>query len=240
MRIRPVIAVVVACGLIVPAAAHAAIVQYDDGAAWLAAAGGTTDLDEDFEGFAADTLFRLAPVNISMGTLAQVGVDLEFRNLVETPPFEFTDNNGTNHASCFVNYPEGGTGTETNVELVFNDPVMAWGAEFTGVLGGEFLAIDVNGAEQTIIGTLLPAANDTFLGFVADAGEEIDMVIFRSQNDNPGGAGEGFGADNFGAVLAAAQPPPPEPAIPTLGTLGLMVLIGLLAGIGIILLRSRH
>jgi uncharacterized repeat protein (TIGR01451 family) len=188
-------------GALAPAVADGAIVQYDDRATWLAAIGGTPDVEEDFQGFTVDTPFRTSPLTISMGTMAQVGLDQAFRNEVDAPPFQFTDNNGTTHASCFVNFADAGPGSETNVELTFTSPVSAWGADFNGVLGGELLAVDVDGTEQTILGTLLPTANDTFLGFVATAGEQIDKVIFRSQNQNVGGGGEGFGSDNYAAVF---------------------------------------
>lgn len=216
-----------------PAVADGAIVQYDDRAAWLAAIGGTPDIEEDFQGFTVDTSFRTAPLAISMGTIAQVGLDQLFRNEVDVAPFQFSDNNGTTHASCFVNFPDAGPGSETNVEITFSAPVSAWGADFNGILGGELLAVDVNGTEQTVLGTLLPTAGDTFLGFVATAGEEVDLVIYRSQNQNPGGGGEGFGSDNYAANFAA----PDEPAIPTMGSLGLVILVALLAGIGVAVLR---
>jgi len=190
-------------GMLLSALAQGAIVQYDDRATWLAAIGGTPDVEEDFQGFTVDTLFRTAPVAISMGTIAQVGLDQDFRNLVDVAPFEYTDNNGTTHASCFVNYPDSGAGSETNVEITFSSPVSAWGADFNGILGGELLAIDVDGTTEAIIGTLIPTAGDTFLGFIADAGEQIDKVIYRSQNQNTGGAGEGFGSDNFAAMYGA-------------------------------------
>jgi uncharacterized repeat protein (TIGR01451 family) len=205
MRSTRAIVVVLALGFLVPALAQGAIVQYNDRAAWLAAIGGTPDAQEDFQGFAVDTLFRAAPVTIAIGTIGQAGLDQAFRNQVDAPPFEFTDNNGTTHASCFVNFPDAGAGSETNVEIVFSQPVTAWGGDFNGVLGGELLAVDVDGSQEVILGTLLPAAQDTFLGFVADAGEQIDLVIFRSQNQNPGGGGEGFGADNFAVLWAGAQ-----------------------------------
>jgi uncharacterized repeat protein (TIGR01451 family) len=190
-------------GMLLSALAQGAIVQYDDRASWLAAVGGTPDVEEDFQGFTVDTSFRAAPVAISMGTIAQVGLDQAFRNLVDVAPFEYTDNNGTTHASCFVNYPDSGPGSETNVEVTFSAPVSAWGADFNGILGGELLAIDVDGTTEAVIATLLPTAGDTFLGFVATAGEQIDKVIYRSQNQNTGGAGEGFGSDNFAAIYAA-------------------------------------
>ncbi len=204
MRSTRAIVTVAVLGILVPALAQGAIVQYNDRASWLAAIGGAPDAQEDFQGFAVDTPFRAAALAMGIGAIGQAGLDQAFRNEVDAPPLQFTDNNGTTHASCFVNYPDSGAGSETNVEIVFSQPVSAWGGDFNGVLGGELLAIDVDGLDRAVIATLLPAADTTFLGFVADAGEQIDLVIFRAQNQNPGGGGEGFGADNLAVVWATA------------------------------------
>jgi len=197
--------------------ASAAIVQYDNRSAWEGDAG-TVDLSEDFEGFNVDTPF-VNPLAIGVGAISQELVDAAFRNFVDVPPFMFTDNNGTKHASSFVNHIEASPGIShapadaetapptaelqtfgTNVRITFSSPVSAFGADFSGVLGGELLAIDVIGAGDVVLGTLLPANNDTFLGFVADAGESVESVLCRSQNLSPGSGGEGFGMDNFDAV----------------------------------------
>jgi hypothetical protein len=203
MRAARIVAAVMVVGFMLPTVTQAAIVQYNDRASWLAAIGGASDVDEDFSGFTVDTIFRSTPVPIAMGTIQQVGFDQVFRNLVDVPPFLYSDNNGTNHASCYVNWPDTGPGSETNVEVVFSAPVSAWGADMYGCLGLELLAVDVSGTnDQTILGTLLPAAQNTFVGFVATAGEQIDMVIFRSQVQVSGTGGEGFGSDDYSVLWA--------------------------------------
>ena len=172
--------------------AAAAPTPFDDRPTWLTAIGGAPDATEDFEGFVADTEFRTQTVALAVGTIEQIGTDENFRNLVEVPPLQFTDNNGTSHASCFTNAAEPpGNPLGTTVELTFSSPVSAWGADFTGVLGGEFLAVALD-ADGSIIGTLTPTSQDQFLGFAAGPGESVTKVILSSQNITPGGGGRGF------------------------------------------------
>ncbi|MDX1746669.1 MAG: hypothetical protein R3324_12080, partial [Halobacteriales archaeon] len=193
--------------LLVPVVASAAIVEYTDRTAWTTAIGGSADYSEDFSGFASDTPFRPegTTVSVSMGTLGQEGTDENFRNFVDVAPFLFTDNNGTSHASCFVNSPEGSNPEGTTVRLAFTEPMSAFGADFNGTLGGELLVIDVVDVDgTTVLGTLgPPPSQNSFLGFVADAGERAGSVVLRSQNLSPGGAGKGFGMDNLASVVQA-------------------------------------
>lgn len=209
-------------GIVFASQASAAINTFTDRTAWEATLpGGAPQTVEDFEGFTQDTEFRSAPLSIAVGSIAQVGIDEGFRNQVDVAPLEFTDNNGTNHASCFVNFPEGG-GAGTNGEISFGQPVSSWGADFEGVLGGELLlvAIDANGTE---VGTISPPSNTgVFMGFTATAGEQVTKVILRSQTLNPGGAGEGFGMDNIGIVRDFGEPT----VVPTMHPIGLMILVG--------------
>ncbi len=226
--------------ILLPQMAGAAIVQYDDRAAWEAAAGGPPDFTEDFEGFAADVDFRPEPttVAIAMGTIGQVGLDLSFRNKVDVPPFDHSDNNGTSHASCFTNFPEV-VFPGTNVEIVFTENVSAWGAELTEAREGEFVSVDaVEAGTGTVLGSVEVSDNGTvFLGFVADAGEEIGSVFIRSTNFNPGGFGEGFGMDDI--VVVNAAPDVPLVEIPTMTQVGLVLFVVLLIGASLLVLRRR-
>ena len=94
--------------------ASAAIVQYDNRGSWEGAAG-TVDLSEDFEGFNVDTSFA-SPLAIGVGSIQQELLDAGFRNFVDVPPFQFGDNNGTKHASSFVNFPEASPGPSVGPE----------------------------------------------------------------------------------------------------------------------------
>jgi len=240
--------------LSIATAASAAIVQYDNRGIWEGAAG-TVDLSEDFEGFNVDTPFS-SPLATGVGTLVEeVGVDA-FRNFVDVPPFMFGDNNGTKHASSFVNFIEASPGIShepmdedtapaspdlqtfgTTVRITFTNPVSAFGVDLNGVLGGELLAIDVVGAGDVVLGTLLPANNDTFLGFVADAGESVESVLYRSQNLSPGGGGEGFGMDNIDAVSGTGGDG--GGAVPATSSIALVLLVLAIAATSMLLMRRR-
>jgi hypothetical protein len=253
MKIRIFIGIVL---LSMATVASAAIVQYDNRGAWEGAAG-TVDLSEDFEGFNVDTSFA-SPLAIGAGSIAQELVDAGFRNFVDVPPFMFGDNNGTRHASSFVNHIEASPGMSTapmdeetappsaelqtfgtNVRITFTNPVSAFGTDLTGVLGGEFLAIDVMGAGDVVLGTLLPQNNDTFLGFVADGGESVTSVVCRSQNLNPGAGGEGFGMDNIDAVSGGGGGDGGG-AVPATSGIALVLLVLAIATTSMLVMRRRR
>lgn len=243
--------------LVFATAVPAAIIQHDTRASWEAAVGGPGNLSEDFEGFVVDTEFRSGPVDLSLGTIVQDGYDAAFRNLVETPPFQFTDNGGTNHASCFVNAfeaspaywpPQGTVDVDTppdaqmptaalpatNVRITFNSPVTAWGADFYGVLGGELLAIDVLGPGDVVLGTLLPASNTGFMGFTASAAEVVTGLLSHSQTVNPGSGGEGYGMDGMAAQSGGGG------GVPATTTTGLVVTVFLILAISAVVLMRRR
>ena len=74
---------------------------FDDRAA-LSGAAGPPNLSESFSGFTADTPFDAGAVDLRIGSIEALN-GTGFRNFIETPPFQFGDNNGTNHASCYTN-----------------------------------------------------------------------------------------------------------------------------------------
>jgi uncharacterized repeat protein (TIGR01451 family) len=188
--------------LILVSALPAAVTTFTDRATWLAAAGGTETATEDFSGFVVDTPFNPDGVTVAtaIGTVGMVGFDQAFRNFVDVAPFEFGDNNGTTHAACFTNFEEVGT-PATSIEIVFNQPAVAGGADFEGAAGSEILAVDfIELGTGTILATVTAVNNTTFMGFVADAGEQIGTMLVRSANLIAGGAGRGFGMDNISLV----------------------------------------
>lgn len=246
--------------ILIPALANAAIVQYDDRAAWDGASGGA-ELTEDFESFGADTPFRPEGTTVptALGTMGEAGIDTAFRNTVDVAPFKFTDNNGTQNASCFVNAPEARNaepvldGAEeetapgvidgiigTGIRLDFDAPVGAFGVDVSGALGAETLVIDVLDAGDAVLGSLAITSNDIdqFLGFVADGGEEVAAVEFRAGILIAGGTGEGFTIDNLVSV-GAGPPPPGLIDIPTLSTYGIAIMVLMLTGAAIFFVRRR-
>src|SRR5678816_4457297 len=85
--------------------ASAGLVIFFDQAAWLAAAG-QISFTENFETFAVDTQFRTATVQAHGFTLRQILLNRNFRNVIDVPPLEFFDNNGTRSASLFTEFGE--------------------------------------------------------------------------------------------------------------------------------------
>ncbi|MCB1043730.1 MAG: IPTL-CTERM sorting domain-containing protein [Acidobacteria bacterium] len=204
---------------------YAQLTQYNDRPSWLTAVG-SVDVLEDFEGFGVDTEFRTGPVALTIGTIQQTGEDLAFRNEVDTPPLVFTDNGGTSHASCFVNFPEGAS-PGTQVLITFDQPIRAFGVQLYGVAGAELTVFDV----MEGIGTVTPVAQDTFLGFTSTT--PVTSVLIRAQTLIAGGTGEGFGADDMEIAFAGAQ-------IPTLGQWGLIAFLTIMAGAGFFVMRRNR
>ncbi len=184
--------------LALAAGSNAAITTFTSLAAWQAAVG-PTDIAEDFSGFTVDTEFRSAPVAINGGTIQEdTPTSLAFRNFIDFPPFQFTDNNGTNHASCFTNQDE-----PTEIVIKFTAPVSAFGWETWTAAGLEMLDVDVVDTGGAVLATIqADNLNASFRGFQATAGEQIGSLVFRSRTLSPGGGGEGFGLDNLLGVTA--------------------------------------
>lgn len=190
--------------------ANAAINWHTSLGSWNTATGGAS-IAEDFSSFGVDTQFRTQSVTINGGSLGQMGLDGAFRNMIDVPATQFTDNNGTAHASMFVQ----GDAPDTTVQLTFDANQTAFGFESWGATGGEGATLDVfNGA--TLVGSMdLTGGNGDFLGFDLTGGDQATHVVWRAAtaNGQPLG-GEGFGIDNF-----VYGQPVPEPA--TMIALGL-------------------
>jgi hypothetical protein len=201
--------------LLLGTTARASIIVFTSRPAWQAAVG-ATNIAEDFSGFAIDTSFTTSPVAISGGTIVQAGAST-FRNIVDVPPLSFPDNNGTSHASCFVNYPEG-SDPGTQVRLAFTTPVRAYGFD-TWVdppLEGVDAQVYAGTTLLTTIAIAVPAGS--FAGFLADAGEQITEVRLVSHSLTAGPGGEGFGLDN---IAGATVPAPAAASVLALAGLGL-------------------
>ncbi|MEH2167373.1 MAG: hypothetical protein V7K41_11985 [Nostoc sp.] len=170
---------------------------------WNTAVSKSNTFSEDFESFTSDTEFRTTPVDVGEFTLMQVGNNTLFRNLIEVSPFEFNDNNGTNHASVFTDFGA------TKVDLSLNTPVFGWGADFFAANDGEGLNLDLVLDIGGVLDTIPVTVNDGFFGFVTNRVEDIRKVTFVSRTNNSGG--EGFGLDNVTGAISQGRTIP-EPA----------------------------
>lgn len=190
--------IVAALPLALTAGSTAAVQSFSDRAAWLAAVG-PLSATEDFSGFTQDTEFRSGPVALAGGmSMGQTGANTAaFRNFIDVPPLQFTDNNGTAHASSFVNGDDS-PGVATGILISLTTNARAWGADFWGARSGEFLAVEVLGIGGSVLATIEPSnVSGQFAGFFGDAGEQFTAIRFRNVNITPGSGGEGFGMDNF-------------------------------------------
>ncbi|HEX9638608.1 MAG TPA: hypothetical protein VGB99_13810 [Acidobacteriota bacterium] len=208
--------------IVAPCQAQAAIVQYDSRTAWEAAVPGGGNLSDNFSTYEADNVFRpgrvltgagigaigigasrvrhhfvaLNHADFSMGTMTAMGYDWNYNNLIDALPIQ--DPNSvftTAHVPIFINAAEANR-PATTVRIDFSSPVRSWGALFNGARSGERLAIDVLGAGDVLLGTLLVASNNTFLGFVGTVNEQVRALVFRSQLLIVGANGEAFLMDD--------------------------------------------
>jgi hypothetical protein len=216
---------IVALILCAPQLAHATLATFTSRSAWQSAvttAGLAVQYNEGFENFTNDTSFRTAPLNVNGHfTLSQSGTDQVFRNLIDVPPFDFADNDGTKSASLYTNFGTATTGTFVN--MTFSSPIVAWGGDFSQDTLLELLNMNVNSPSNTLLNTFqVPdTANATFFfGFVGAPSDAIGSLTFLSRTNIDGSSGEGFGLDNVTA--ATAVPEPTSWVLLSLGAFGLM------------------
>lgn len=162
---------------------------------------------EDFSGFTADQSFVNSPVAIAGGSFSQVGTGIAFRNLVDVPPIATSDNNGTAHASMFVN---GGGPGEIRIDVALNltSAVSALSFRTWGAATSEGTTVQLFSGGTMIGSQNISNGNNRFTGFVV-TGNTVDRIVFVARTTVPGTAGEGFGLDDIKASTA----PVPEPGL---------------------------
>jgi hypothetical protein len=207
-----------AVGLLVGPSALAVVETYDSQAEWLAALGGPTSFSEDFEGFEFDLDFREAPVAADGFSLVQTGSNFyEFRNFIDTPAFAHSDNNGTNHASMYVNL-DASVGN-TGVRLQPDASLVAWSGGFSIGSLTESLDLVLNlagGGSMTLSPDFVGGGTEEFFGFIASADMAVASIDFVARNYLGDPVGEGFGLDN---VAGSFLPAPSALALLVLGGL---------------------
>ena len=188
MAIAPLIAVLAIMSTPVFASP---IDTFTNRADWQTAAG-TPDWTVDFGGFASDTSFTTSPVDLGSFSISQVGV-MDFHNVIKA----------SGVADVYTNF-----GAIT-VDITFDTPVYAWGADFSG-LDGELLNIELFGGINTTI-----EVNQTtgFFGFTVPSSTPINKISLISRTEIAGLEGETFTMDNAAGVV-------PEPATMSLLALG--------------------
>ncbi len=202
-------------GLLVsfPLTAWSAVSTYTNRSLWEAAVG-PRSFEENFEGFTSDIDFSLAPTSAPNGfTLSHTGPN-SFRNLIDVPPLEFGDGNGTNGVSTFVDRDGGDV-----VSIIPDFGLISFCLETSTAASGEGATITTVGPGGASLTTVALANSiDAFLGFQATGGDRIIRVDLMGLGDGSD-AGEGFYMDNIAGVFV------PEPT-----TLALLIVASLHLG----------
>lgn len=216
------------------APAAAALIGFGDRASWEAAASGGNLFLEDFESFNTDTSFSSTPVDVGGFAIGEIGgvASTSSVNLIDTTDmgFLFSGDNaidGNAYAMLWSRTPASSPyvlGSSTYVEIVFAEPVFAFGADYnrTSSIGLIVFLLPVGGDPGTP-GDWIPCNvcsvgfGESFVGFVGDGGELFTRMAFlpSSSDANSAGAGARVGMDN------AAWATVPEPSASILFGLGL-------------------
>jgi len=161
------------------------IAVYTDRTAWEAATGGP-EWEVDFEGYADDTPFRTTPVDAGPFSLLQTGSAIYWNEI-----------KAAGHAAIYTNFGD------TTVAMTFDEPLLAWGADFSNVNAGEKVNLELVGGGNV---TIEVEPDVEFFGFEAPSGETlVSKITFVSRTEIAGSAGEIFILDNVAGVT-------PEPA----------------------------
>lgn len=194
---------------------------------WDAAVGTSVTYTEDFSSIGTDTEFRTVPVNLGRFTMEETGSgspsDPEYGfNLIDVDPFNST-------LARMAVMPT----NKIDVEMTFDVPVSAFGADFLSALSASMLdlvLLDAGGEFATIeMGVGDGFSGDGFFGFVtSDPDMAIEKIIFKARLDTS--ALEVFSMGNVSAAIFV-----PEPSS-VIGLLGICV-TGLL-GLGFVRRRS--
>lgn len=171
-------------GLILTFSASSQITEYDNLTDWLANASPVC-FTEDLEGFTADVDFSTTSISLNGFTITHSGTS-PFRNLVEVPPFQFTDNNGTNHLSLHVDANAG-----EEIIITFDQPICGFYSEYTAAATGGVL-MEVYNDNMGMIGSFTHNQNSINRGITTPINMPITSIVMSS-----GGTGEGFSLDDI-------------------------------------------
>jgi hypothetical protein len=183
----------------------AALITFDDEISWQTAIAGSLITLEDFESFDADEDFSFSTSTSPNGfSITHNGVT-DFRNLIDTVDLDFTDGNGTNSLSLFVNFD----GVDT-LDIVFDSPLKAFAFDSSSAFGLEGVQVEVFDSLVSSLGSLnLTNDIDDFVGFLTNGADTISSLRFSAVNLRSGSSGEGFRIDNVQMVTSEVPAPGP-------------------------------
>ncbi len=202
MKLRPLLLLAVALGGLV-AQAQAAVVVFNDRAAWEAAVGGTFT-EQNFNSYVSSTSYEAAAVDVGDFSVSVTGETFGtiWHNI--GPVSNGNNVNGTGQ----INAATGSTGGTT---LAFDSPISAFGADWAGISDSRVTSIDIGGVILAI-----PNLNGGFWGVVSDSPFTANFLFLSS------GPADGFGIDNV--VYASAGGTVPEPGTLAMASLALLAL----------------
>lgn len=202
-------ALLVTMGFVGPASA--ALTTYTSRADFEADAGALTT--ENFDAFATEEVFQTTPLDLGPFTLTGYGNQFD-RNFIDIPPhlFDAFNIDGTTNVNAV-------TFTDSGLIFTFNEPILAWGADFADFQDNAVRS-DITAAGETVIPPVLPSEAIAFFGF-------ISTVPFTTVTFNGNSRSDGFGLDNVSWSEAQVPAAVPEPATTTLMASGLILLAGL-------------
>jgi hypothetical protein len=154
---------------------------------------GSSQFTENFQEFTRDNYFQTGKLKTMPFSLQQMGTDATFggfENFVDVPPLQFTDNSGVTNAALYTKFGL------ISVDMKFNSPVFAWGANFYGAQASELVNLVVLDTSGNTISTVPVTVDTGFFGIVITPSEGIGDILFESQIENPDPSiGQGFGLE---------------------------------------------
>ena len=196
-------AAVAAASMAVPA--NAATMIFTDRTAFNTAAGATTLVD--FNSFTTEVNFRTTPLDVGPFSIAGSGPGQGSRNRIDIPPAQFPsfDIDGTNLVNMFV-------GSQSSVEITFDAPVFAFGADFSRLNDGA-VRTQISGAGESFVPPV--DGGIRFFGFTSDTA----FSNVRFENATGTTNSDGFSLDNvsFASAAVGAVPEPTTWAMMIIG-----------------------
>jgi hypothetical protein len=208
------------CAAALAAPAEAAVVTYDNRAAFEAGIGGS-DGAETFNGFAADTTIQNTTVALDNMTISGVpGANGAATNIIDAPALAFSGGYSVDGTAELL----GDLAGAQTIRIDFVTEIIAWGADFVGFgNGARNTRIDFFSSSGALLGSIFGAAAGTttkeFYAIVLDSPAAYALIGFNTSINDV------FAMDNVAFKTAEQVTPIPAPG-------ALLLFAASLAGLG--------